>query len=192
MSDFPDRNNTLFLRFLAIVLIVNSHLDSLYPFAEIATGGAIGNSLFFMLSGYGLMLSEQRATRSFFRWYMRRIVRIYPTLFLVVMIDNFILENAFYDWGAMDYIKSFVWPTPNWFISAIMLFYIVFFILMKQKNSRIFLLAIGMLTIPYGYLYLTMIDLSRYSIEGLGYFKWIFYLQIMLFGGYIAINKKKN
>jgi hypothetical protein len=35
-----------------------------------------------------------------------------------------------------------------------------------------------------------MVDLSKYSIEGPGYFKWIFYLQIMFFGGYMAGRAK--
>lgn len=119
-------------------------------------------------------------------WYWRRIDRIYPSLILAVLILTLIFGNAFYGWRIIDYIKTFVWPTPYWFISALMPFYVVFFLLMKLKRSQIFLVAIGVLAIPYLYFYLTTVNLSLYSIEGPGYFKWIFYLQVMLFGGYLA------
>ena len=37
-----------FLRVLAILLVLNSHLDNLYPISALATGGAAGNGLFFI------------------------------------------------------------------------------------------------------------------------------------------------
>ena len=44
------RNHTIdILKFLAAILITNSHMDVLYPgkFSVLATGGAIGDALFF-------------------------------------------------------------------------------------------------------------------------------------------------
>jgi len=72
------RNDTVFLRFIAIVLIVNSHLDLYYPVSQLGTGGTIGNSFFFMLSGFGLLLSQRKSARGFIIWYVRRLIRIYP------------------------------------------------------------------------------------------------------------------
>jgi peptidoglycan/LPS O-acetylase OafA/YrhL len=46
--------DTTFLRFVAIWLITNSYLDKRYPVSAMATGGQLGNSLFFMLSGFGV------------------------------------------------------------------------------------------------------------------------------------------
>ena len=46
--------DTTLMLFMATVLITLSHLDAFVPDPRIATGGAIGNSLFFFLSGYGL------------------------------------------------------------------------------------------------------------------------------------------
>ena len=51
-----DTDTTLMLC-LATVLITLSHLDAFVPDPRIATGGAIGNSLFFFLSGFGLAKS---------------------------------------------------------------------------------------------------------------------------------------
>ena len=45
------------LKFLAVFLITNSHMDKLYgEYSMLATGGAIGDVLFFFCSGYTLFL----------------------------------------------------------------------------------------------------------------------------------------
>lgn len=181
-----EKQATYLLRFLAILLIVNSHLDSLYPIPQLGTGGAIGNSLFFMLSGYGLALSERQRKRPFFEWYGRRVTRIYPSLILTVLFLTVLGGQAWLHWGPGDYLENLVWPTPYWFIAALTVFYAIFFFFLKGRSAKGFLLGIGALVIPYLYFYVTMVDLSRYSIEGPGYFKWIFYLQIMFFGGYLS------
>ncbi|MCG6533985.1 MAG: acyltransferase [Syntrophales bacterium LBB04] len=175
-----------FLRFIAIILIANSHLDGLYPVPALGTGGAIGNALFFMLSGYGLFLSEKNQNRNFLPWYKRRILRIYPTLILATALLFVIGRGAWRYLDFFGYIKLFVWPTDYWFIAALMIFYVIFFLMAKMKNYNYFLAGIFILFIPYVYFYLTMVDLSHYTIEGPGYFKWIFYLQTMFFGAYMA------
>ena len=41
------------LKFIAVILVVNSHMDSLYgKYSALATGGAIGDTLFFFASGW--------------------------------------------------------------------------------------------------------------------------------------------
>lgn len=47
-------SDTTFLRFVATWLITNSHLDKRYPVSAMATGVQLGNSFFFMLSGFGV------------------------------------------------------------------------------------------------------------------------------------------
>ncbi len=186
-----DRFDTSFIKFLAIVLITNSHLHGLYPFPQLATGGAIGNSLFFMISGYGLVKSETRQQRPFIEWYRRRFARIYPSLIITVAIYNMWLDRGWQKWALADYVSNFIWPTPAWFVSAIMLFYLVFFMIMKIGRPAFYILGILFLYVPYFYYYFSFIDFSRYSIEGPGYFKWIFYLQVMFFGGYLASKDKE-
>ena len=183
-------NSTSFLRFIAIVLITNSHLDSLYPIPALGTGGSIGNALFFMLSGYGIFLSEKNQSRPFLSWYKRRIVRIYPSVIMATVLLIIIPLKVWTEWAFMDYIKMLIWPTAYWFISALMVFYVIFFFILKMKNYKYFLTGIFILIIPYLFFYITMVDLSRYSIEGPSYFKWLFYLQTMFFGGYMAGREK--
>ena len=45
------------VKFLAVLLIINSHADIMYPKLQIlATGGAIGDCLFLFCSGFTLLM----------------------------------------------------------------------------------------------------------------------------------------
>ena len=45
------------LKFFAVFLVMNSHMEICYPkFQFLATGGAIGDALFFFASGFTLFL----------------------------------------------------------------------------------------------------------------------------------------
>lgn len=184
------RDDIVFLRFLAILLITNSHLDGLYPVPELGTGGAIGNALFFMISGYGLALSNRQQERPFAEWYGRRLKRVYPPVFAVTGILFVFSENGLTGWTFSDYISSFIWPTRFWFIGAFLIFYPLFYLVMRQKTEHAYLAVIGVLLVPYVYYYTSSVDLARYTIEGPGYFKWIYYMQVMLFGGYLAARDR--
>jgi peptidoglycan/LPS O-acetylase OafA/YrhL len=177
--------DTTLLRFIAILLITNSHLDGLYPYAAMSTGGQLGNSLFFMLSGFGLVSSYLKKGDSFGSWLTRRLSRIYPPVF-VVTFGAALVTGAFLDWNPGDFAQHLIWPTEYWFVAAIVVFYVPFYWFMRMGSGRLFILLILALFIPYFYFYLTMMDLARFSIEGAGYFKWIFYFQVMLLGGYLA------
>lgn len=177
--------DTTFLRFIAILLITNSHLDKLYPVPAMSTGGQLGNSLFFMLSGFGLAASYRRKGDVFFPWLQRRLARIYPSVLLVALTAA-VVTGAVFEWGVTDYVRHLLWPTEYWFVAAIVCFYVPFFWLMKLRSKAVFLQFIALLFLPYFYFYLTTLDLSHFSIEEGGYFKWIFYFQIMLLGGFLA------
>lgn len=72
------------LKCLAALLIVNSHIGVCYgKYAALATGGAIGNAIFFFCSGYALSLG--RLDR-FDNWYKRRLFRIYPSVVARVLV----------------------------------------------------------------------------------------------------------
>lgn len=172
------------VRVIAIILITNSHFDALYPDPRLGTGGALGNSLFFLLSGYGLAHSFQHNKLQFGDWYLRRVSRIFPSVWIVACIAI----TWFGRWASVtssDLVAEFLWPTSHWFVSAIVLFYIPFYFLLKSKRPEIFLWSIGVLVVPYLVGYFMYIDLSVWSIEN-GYFKWIFYGQLMLLGGWLA------
>ena len=81
------------LKFIAAILITNSHMAELYPiqFKPLATGGALGDAVFFFCSGFLLMQSR---SGDFFNWYKRRINRIYPTLFTIAIVSIVIFGDS--------------------------------------------------------------------------------------------------
>ena len=180
------RIDTSLVRCLAVLLITNSHFDDLYPDARLGTGGALGNTLFFLLSGYGLAISLHSGSASgekFGDYWLRRLGKIFPVLWLVTL--TVILFNR--EWSSMsvsDWFFKLVWPLQYWFISAIVLFYALFYWLGKRSDKTLWLLIV-LLGVPYFFCYFLFLDLSQFSIEG-SYFKWIVYFQIMLFGAWLS------
>lgn len=105
------------LKFFAAILITNSHMGLLYgKYSVLATGGAIGDALFFFCSGFTLFLGRMGR---FDNWYKRRINRIYPTIFAWAIIRAFIFQN---DYG----MKHTILSGGGWFVSCIMLYYTLF------------------------------------------------------------------
>ena len=63
-------------------------MELLYgKYSVLATGGAIGDVLFFFCSGFTLFLGKKGR---FDNWYKRRINRIYPTVFAWAIMGAFI------------------------------------------------------------------------------------------------------
>lgn len=76
------------LKCIAAIVITNSHMELLYgKYSVLATGGAIGDVLFFFCSGFTLFLGKMGR---FDNWYKRRINRIYPTVFAWAIMGAFI------------------------------------------------------------------------------------------------------
>src|SRR4051812_42339330 len=115
-------NDTIFFRFIAILLITNSHLDKLYPIPMLGSGGALGNSLFFMISGLGLALSGKMQTLGFPIWFRHRVSKIYASLWPIVIVFPLVLFSEWKHWSITDYSYHLLYPTTYWFISAIIVF----------------------------------------------------------------------
>lgn len=80
------------LKFIAVVLVMNSHMEMLYgKYSFMATGGAIGDCLFFFASGFTIFLG--RGGR-FDNWYKRRIQRIYPSLIGWAVLLSFVVGKS--------------------------------------------------------------------------------------------------
>ena len=135
-----DRKDTDFLKFVAIILIVNSHCDPFYPIPGLATGGAIGNSLFFSLWGFGLYLSHQKIHRSFREWIGKRFWRIYPTTWVTLILIEFprrIFSNELTYGNLFESLGMFFYP-PYWFLDAILFYaFPVYFIMQHKARKRI-------------------------------------------------------
>ncbi len=184
--DAPDREPKLFfidlMKVVGIILILNSHLDAVYPIPALATGGALGNSLFFITSGY-LFAGRERSLK----WIGKQLLKIYFSAEIALLffcrgdINNFFL--------------GYIWPTYYWFIGAIVLFYVLFFLLNKIHVLRHYRTFMLLGVVLYFSCYLCLLDTSVWVVEadGLtsieGCFKLIYYFMIMVTGGYFRITK---
>ena len=194
-----ERNDTTFLRFLAIALILNSHLGTYYPIDHIGTGGAIGNSIFFMLSSFGLFLSEQNKSKTFQVYYQKRISRIYPTVWTVLLflsLPMLIITKGIDGNDVMKFMGYFFYP-PFWFLKALMVYYFFGYFLIKKYSTKN-IICISLLTvIIYIIFYSMFIGVSSWSIENPPMpienlpFKLIFYQLIFIYGLVIAKNNSR-
>ena len=105
---FPNLNG---LRFIAAFLVIIHHIEQIKSFFEIdnywgAAGGIpfigiigkLGVVLFFVLSGFlitYLLLAEEHSFKkiSIRQFYIRRILRIWPLYFLIIVLAFFVLPN---------------------------------------------------------------------------------------------------
>lgn len=115
-----NRDNVIdVLKLIAVLLITWSHFDvPLGKYGALATGGAFGDSLFFFISGYTLLLSNRET--NFVNWYKRRINRIYPTVFAWALVVAVLF-------GDSCNMKDILLHGGGFFVSCIMIFYLFFY-----------------------------------------------------------------
>jgi peptidoglycan/LPS O-acetylase OafA/YrhL len=119
------------LKFLAVFFILNSHMGILYvKFPMLASGGAIGNALFFFCSGFTLFLKPFGGARDFPNWYKVRINRIYPTVFAVAIV-----LCTFFDYRPdINYIILY---GGLWFVTCIMVYYVIIYFIGVYFHDRL-------------------------------------------------------
>jgi peptidoglycan/LPS O-acetylase OafA/YrhL len=102
------------LRTLAIALVFAHHVDQ-----HNLPGGFIGVDLFFVISGFiitHLLLKEQEATGriALGRFYVRRLLRLYPALLLLVLVTTPIAMIDNYGTQPQDGIFALSYLTDFW------------------------------------------------------------------------------
>lgn len=173
------------IKFLAVFLIINSHMDSLYTrWSILATGGAIGDVLFLFCSGYTLLLSNKK--ENFIDWYKRRIIRIYPSVIVCSIVA--ILFSGTYD---IDFLAL----VGGEFIVAIMIYYaIIYFIKTYAVNKIPMIIVLCGLVSLFVYIFLFPYKYET-GVKGLygtsTLFRWLPYFAFMLFGAWIGQNRSK-
>ncbi|MDD3589547.1 MAG: acyltransferase [Thermoguttaceae bacterium] len=177
-----------FLRCLAAVLITNSHFTGIYPTNLIANGGLLGNVLFFAVSGFCLYNIKD----SFFIWYYKRIVRIYPATWIITGI--YCLLGAYViPLTPRDLVWWFAYPTYYHFIGSIIVLYVVYYIvitsLRKFKKTNLIPQIMLLVAIAYFIVYILFYDKSTYHIDVVRepMIRFLFF-ESMLLGAYFRCN----
>lgn len=137
--------------------------------------------IFFAVSGFCLANVEVRD--SFPVWYLKRIIRIYPAIWIVNILTLLIgyrkVESVW------DCVYMFLFPTKYPFVTAIMLLYVAMFVLMwlrARYGVKIVWMMAGVFVLYLG-VYLMGYDRSYYHINITS--EWIIgflYMEAMLTG----------
>lgn len=195
------------LRCLAAILITNAHYTGIYPIDLIANGGLIGDIVFFCVSGY--CLTNLRT--GFTKWYRKRLSRILPVVILISMIylimgqynfsiyaagtEKTILYQALSSIGIEypKWLSWFVYPTYYHFVASILVLYMPYYYLLKNKYTRNHILIV-MVAIAALYLaiYLFAYDNSYYHIDDVRepFIRFLF-MESMLLGAWFKLNDAK-
>lgn len=175
------------LKCLAAIIITNSHMELLYgDYPFLATGGAIGDALFFFCSGYTLFLGRDA---SFFNWYKRRINRIYPTIFAWILICSIFGFNHWNQRGLADALIN----GGEWFITCIMIYYIILWFVKRYAVNHlewVFGSSAGVVILWYWIFGICDITGGN-NIYGGCYFKWVFFFLFMLLGAIMGLRRKQ-
>lgn len=174
------------VKFIAVLMIINSHADILYTkYNILATGGAIGDALFLFCSGYTLFWGS---LKRFDNWYKRRISRIYPSVFACLAIALCITGNGF-DSLTLGRLAG------GSFVIAIMLYYVLLYGVQKWFVNRIpwVVVMTAVVTLIAYYFFPYKYEVSNKGIYGITTnFRWIPYFSMMLMGAWLGLNAKKG
>lgn len=177
--DSKERNIAIdILKVVAVFMVMNSHMEICYPkYSFLATGGAIGDALFFFASGFTLFLGRHMR---FDNWYKRRINRIYPSI-LATAIFVYVV------WGFTENIGDILLGKRYWFIGCILVYYVLLYPIKEFKEGYYspHIMALGgAICIVVYFCFFN----NGSSFYGRGLFRCLAYFLIMLQGAVIGKN----
>ena len=174
-----------FLRAVACVVITNAHYEEIYPAKIFANGGLLGDVIFFAVSGYCVY----NIKLPFNKWYSKRILRIFPVVWLVTVAYWIAGFYDIHSWN--DAFLSFVYPTKFHFVGSIMVLYIIFYIVMSidflKNRLGMVILATAMAFLIY---YISLYDKSIYAIDVVR--NWeirVLFFECMMLGAWFRHNR---
>ena len=176
------------LRALAACIITNSHYVGVYPTDLIANGGLFGDVIFFAVSGFCLT----NVKNSFPKWYGKRLVRVFPAVFIISIIYILLGIHEFQP-TLQGIIDSFILPVKYHFVSSIIILYIPFYIVMKVEKLRENIPAVaGITALVWLANYIFVYDKSYYHIDTVRepMIRFLFFFA-MLLGAYFKENLEK-
>lgn len=177
-----------YIRVIAAILITNSHFGQVWPIDDLASGGLIGNILFFAVSGFCLYNIKE----SFGKYYIKRIIKIYPVMIMFTLIT--VLIGDFSINSTSDLVRLFIYPTNYIFIVWLMIAYLLFYIVayFSKKYNKLIEIIFVSLIIVWLFTYLAFVDKSIYHIDNVNEpFIFFLYFISMLIGAMFRKYKSK-
>ena len=177
-----NKSSISLLRFIACILITNSHCVGIYPLRYLCIGGGYGNCIFFLISGFCLGY----ITSNFGEWICRRFFRIIPIyvflLLLSFIFDNVVFANNYFTF--LDVLKYCI--NRYWFVTAILIFYPLFYFIFHSRKIKIIFVFLIIWFITYILIYI-LHDKTYFFVEKelFSPFKVFFYFGVMIIGGYL-------
>ncbi len=175
------------IKFLAALLITNSHMGLLYgKYNVLATGGCIGDTLFFFCSGFTLFLKPLGGANLFFNWYKRRINRIFPSVVAVAILGSIFfgthndILNIILHGG--EIIKG-----GGWFIPCILLYYIALFFVGVFLINKMWIVFAGVIIGTIIWYFSGISDCTLYG----DYIRWLLFFDFMLLGSKVGMSKEQ-
>jgi peptidoglycan/LPS O-acetylase OafA/YrhL len=172
------------LKGLAILVVLANHYALMFVTGAVTGYANTAISVFFFLSGYGLYRSNRR-TGGFFRFMLKRIVRLYP-LFLLASILSLAFVPGFS-------FQDFAWQIALvhgqghfWFIPAIVQCYLLFFparLAIDSTNRLALPAAVGLCCLTTVLVF--QFD-ARAAIRACNFIH-LFYKQILLFHAMVFV-----
>ena len=181
------------LRTIACLLITNSHGEEVYPIRILASGGLLGDAIYFAISGYCLYSLK---SNKFLPWYGKRLKRVYIPTWLTAGL--FITTGIYGKIGAKRVLELLIWPAHYHFVASILVMYIVFFFVVRfinrdeaQCQRRLISVVLASMFLFLGLFY-TVYDWSYYHIDDVNnHIIWFFYFSCMMTGAYFRMNSEK-
>lgn len=178
-----------YLKLIATVLITNSHFGNIWPMSALATGGLLGNVIFFAVSGFLLY----NIKTNFAKWFSKRFFRVYPALAIFTLFAVSIGEYGLNSFE--DAFRLFIYPTNYiflvWLIVCYCFMYIYIYIMNKGIKNFLEKTAISVFVI-WILVYIMFCDKSVYSVDDVSKpFILFLYMESMLLGSLFRKNKLK-
>ena len=169
-----------FVKVIATLLVLNSHMGICYgEYSILATGGGLGDALFFFVSGFTLFLGRKA---NFIDWYKRRLGRIYPPIIAVALVSCFIFRNQ-------ESLISVILAKNYWFIQCILVCYMLLYPIVRYELSLKVILPISLSIVVLSYFFLFNLEGQLfYGVDNI--FRWMVYFCIMLLGGAVCTKRK--
>lgn len=181
------------LRTIACLLITNSHGEAVYPIRILASGGLLGDVIYFAVSGYCLYSLKETG---FLPWYGKRLKRIYIPVWLTAGL--FIATKIYGRIGWQRKLQLLIYPTHYHFVASILVMYIVFYFVMRLINQdrehceRRLKWAVIATAVLFFALFYTVYDRSYYHIDDVNnHMIWHLYFISMMIGAWFRMNSEK-